>query len=450
MLSSFIHVLQYKMLLGYREFEGKYGKYIPFLNKKLYYFSIMLRITLLLIMLEITTLFFEKNLFKMETAYIVVLCFLAFNLIVLTPALKIQDEKYRIFSFFLGGLFNEEEKRKNNRVLILYAWSYHVSVFFIFILFILKTLHNIENGNFTGNLLFHTNILLAIGLVILIECQKYFIKYHSIGINGKKSRNLSSYLLFFLGILVVLFIKMYHIDLFSYFSKGLEGVYSSLAAIIYKEHSTSLNSIVLLGLIGTYILLFKGNLLTRYEWNRFSHNSKETTKIVATLRKKGNPLVYDFIQREVIGKLNMVPLALMILLSIEISPLKKNLILTVIIGFLFTQYNQRYYLKHSFLNYIKMCGHSKRIIIKVLYQLIPLQLLILTFCSLLLNGISLSSFMYLFLNISVFTFSLLINTGIYIVGISQKEVNYEKSNMVELISGIFLITQFMIIVLGSF
>ena len=79
-----------------------------------------------------------------------------------------------------------------------------------------------------------------------------------------------------------------------------------------------------------------------------------------------------------------------------------------------------------------------------------MQLIFIALWSLFLNGINLSSIIFLIINTGVFLVILFLNTGIYLVGFGQKEVNFEKTNIIEIVSGIFLAFQIVVIFMGRF
>lgn len=446
-MSDFFNVLHYKMLLTFREFDGKYKNYLPFLNFKLYCFFVLIRIILMFVMLEISSLFFEYDLFEIEVAYIVVLCFFIFTVSVLSASLKMQDEKYRIFTYFLGGLFNWNEKIKNEKALIYFTWLFHFSVFILFFIFILKTTYFMGEMNTIGNLLFHFNLLLIMGLIILYQCMSYFKKFNY-GLNRKKSNDKSKIPFVFIGgTVLVVICKIYDENFNDDIKKIYTFFYNVLSEMIQKNHSIVLNVVIMIIIIFCYKILISERYTFRVKLNNkvVFFNNHNFLK-----RMSLNPLVKDFINGEVLSKLSIVPFMILILFFVPISSIKQNLILTVAIGFLFTQYNQRYLIRPQFLSYLKMCGDPRRVIMQILYDFLPLQILILIISSILLNGFTVSLLPMILINLLAFGLFLVLNTGIYIIGLGKKEVDFEKGNTVEIMSGILLVMQFSIIFLGRF
>ncbi|MCH4259783.1 MAG: hypothetical protein LKF87_12720, partial [Clostridium tyrobutyricum] len=113
--------------------------------------------------------------------------------------------------------------------------------------------------------------------------------------------------------------------------------------------------------------------------------------------------------------------------------------------FLFTQYNQRYLLSDSFLNYMKLFNSKDKLLYSINKELIKIELVIAAVFILSIQNLTLLSFVYILIGISFFLVNIIINTFIYNNGLNLQYSNTEKINLIEKISGIFYVVELLLI-----
>ncbi|ELP57777.1 hypothetical protein F502_17472 [Clostridium pasteurianum DSM 525 = ATCC 6013] len=130
---------------------------------------------------------------------------------------------------------------------------------------------------------------------------------------------------------------------------------------------------------------------------------------------------------------------------LNITLLKKTLLISLCTCFLFSHYNQRYLLTDKFLNYIKLFKSNNNVILHITKKLLPIEIIHCIICLIFINKFSLQSLLYIFIGIMLFLLNILINSLIYHRGLKLKYSNRDKDDIISKISGGLYIIQFLIL-----
>lgn len=149
------------------------------------------------------------------------------------------------------------------------------------------------------------------------------------------------------------------------------------------------------------------------------------------IQKKFSGIIRDFILKEITPKLSMMFIIPVLFYKIYMPKTTKLLFLSVIFTFLFSQFNQRYLLNKTFIEYSRSFSKAK-LFNYIFKKLIIIELLIM----LIIGTISFAFDIRLIaIFIVVSSILLLVNNIIYISLSSLKEVDESKISQIEIFSG---------------
>lgn len=440
-----IKKLYYVFILSYLSnlnlFKHRYNTYLGKYTVNVYYLKSVLRALTFLFAISMITILIKINIIKIEYIYMLLIILMFSAYLSISGYINFLDKKIKIKSYLTSNIFSQFEKEYNLKIFHLYCLINYIIVFIgvvIYLSLIEKFLLNMKNMFIL--FLFNINIFFFIGLILLIKI--IFINRNKV--NKYIKFGIYSFMYIFCKINEINFIKIKNLDLIH---KWYE-VDNKMKYLKVFAYSNIFNIVLLLVLIISYVLILKMYFKNNQQSNNFQRNSNEYKLISFKIKSFSR----DFILKEVVDKVYFMPLILSLLMISSISDIKKNLIMVLILSFLFSQYNQRYMLKKTLFGYFKLINGCKNLVLIILNRLLPLQIIVTVICSLLVNnfnsGINLVEIIVI--NILYLILILTINTLIMIGGSVRKTSTYDIISNIRLISGLFLGIQTIFLIKGGF
>jgi hypothetical protein len=314
----------------------------------------------------------------------------------------IKDEQYIKIKKFLytGPIIYEQKNRIFNNIISYYSrviLYYELGIGIVGIVYAYK-------NNFWDIVFANLLVMIVSYLIIPLNIQNKLFEV-------KKRKSYLSTLLVFLFICI-----MPRID--------FRDLKSMLYAIDYKY----LYYLVLILLSGFAI---KNIFSKRKFLSKKVMYLNQLININVIIQKKFSGITRDFILKEITPKLSMMFIISILFYKIYMPKTTKILFLSIIFTFLFSQFNQRYLLNKTFIEYSRSFSKAK------LFNYILRKLIIIELLIMLIMGIISFSFdiklVTIFIVVSLML--LFINNIIYISLSSLKEVDESKISQIEIFSG---------------
>jgi hypothetical protein len=330
------------------------------------------------------------------------------------PSVHLFNDKYHFIEYLNSGIFTEQEKKYNNMVLInivalINAGIYILSIVYFELLNIFVIKENIFNYMCLG----------IFGIFIYIY-QLNLDYYKWIEVNIKKTKFKYSNIWVWISLVVLIFAKNTSLYIPHFNIGSFIGI---LDFIIYCNLWKWLLTISLL-----YLIL-----------NKAFYKKIELT-INAQHKYLFNDIAKEFYYRDVRHVICTYHWLIFIALIFNRHCIAFNLLITVITCFLFTPYNNRFFLNEKFLSYYSMI-RSKNLFIKTCKSTYYFAAYFILLSTIIINQIDTKLIFYLLANYLLFTFNILMNTLIYTFGYSKIEEDKTKLTNVEIASGMLYLIQ---------
>lgn len=446
MIKDYLIILKLRNMFQYRKFYNKWGNDLPFVNKTIYYIY-KLFIIILIYILSISTFYILQYILKLNAMSYFYLTFLFIFLLYIAfyySRIEYNDNQFKFISFIKNRMFSKDEIIRNTYMLIKYDLINIITILiFIFLNYFVLKYRIIKNIN-CKEVLACINIFLILVYISIEKVTNSYKKY----IIGEISKNsFKKYIAYVVLLIIYVFIRFYNLRLiFNYnLLHNLNNIY--LASIKYLNSiNTYYLNIIILILNLFYFIFF---IVLRKNDNDFGKKEIYNEKNIwlHNILNKEHSIKKDFFEKEVKNKLILMIIITIIVFIVQISLLKKTLIISFCLSFLFTQYNQRYLLSDKFLDYMKLFNVDDKIFYSIDKELIKMQLLIAIIFILSIQNIAFISFLYILIGICFFLINIIINTLIYDNGLNLKYSNVEKMNLTEKFSGVFYIVELSLILL---
>ncbi|MGX7112241.1 hypothetical protein [Gemella cuniculi] len=334
--------------------------------------------------------------------------------------IEIFEQKYELIKFLNCGLFNVEERAQNNRDLIVIILGINTGIYIVSIVY-----YNLLNIFFIQeNILYYVYVTFGAWFIYCFSLITGYRRRIRKSIDKKNNGNVK--LSLFMGLLCTLLLKILKID-FSNIS--IDYLLKIINQWIKLEWYIFISLIFLF--IISHILIY-------------NHSNKESQRI--DKKRIFKDIVKEFYEREVKNKLSIFIWILCIINFIDGSEIGKNLLITIIICFMFSIYNNRFMLNSDFLNYYYLVANDKLFIyICKIILVFPLSITIIS--TIILNCFDIKKILtYEFINVLFLFFNVFVGTIIYSYGFKIINEDEKKLSNVELINGIFYIIELLIVV----
>jgi hypothetical protein len=340
----------------------------------------------------------SRYMYLFQTVILICMFYIAHN----SAYQLIKDEQYIKIKKFLytGPIIYEQKNRIFNNIISYYSrviLYYELGIGIVGIVYAYK-------NNFWDIVFANLLVMIVSYLIIPLNIQNKLFEV-------KKRKSYLSTLLVFLFICI-----MPRID--------FRDLKSMLYAIDYKY----LYYLVLILLSGFAI---KNIFSKRKFLSKKVMYLNQLININVIIQKKFSGITRDFILKEITPKLSMMFIISILFYKIYMPKTTKILFLSIIFTFLFSQFNQRYLLNKTFIEYSRSFSKAK------LFNYILRKLIIIELLIMLIMGIISFSFdiklVTIFIVVSLML--LFINNIIYISLSSLKEVDESKISQIEIFSG---------------
>jgi hypothetical protein len=445
MIKNYLTILKAKNLFQYRNFYSKWGKEIPFINEKIYYMYKPFIIVLTYILL-IATFYLFQYVFKLNLLnyfYVIFLVVFSIHLIFYYSKIEYYNNQFKFISFIKSGLFSKGEIIRNTDMIITYDLINLIAVMCItfFTYFSLK--YNIYKNINVNEIFLCINIFLTLTCIAIKKINTSYKIY----ILDKSLKYNSNYILLLILLILYIFIRLYNVKLVLNYSlinylSNLNNLYVRSIEFINKFNTYFFNIFFLVINLLNYTLFIISKNHVNYNNKQYYSNINIW---ISDVLEKDHSINKDFFQKEIKNKLIFMCILIIIIYIVKISLLRKTILISFCVTFLFTQYNQRYLLSDSFLNYMKLFNSKDKLLYSINKELIKIELVIAAVFILSIQNLTLLSFVYILIGISFFLVNIIINTFIYNNGLNLQYSNTEKINLIEKISGIFYVVELLLI-----
>lgn len=400
--------------IEYRKREDRMKLFIPFYNKYCYLMKKGVLMVLYILFCIVLYFLIKEKLLNVGYVLIVFALIMGVQTFMAYAQIDVLNEKYDLIEYCNGGFFSKNEKKKNNNVIYLLLVIMNGGLGVGLIIFV-ETINILYIKDNVVN-------YLCLGIFsILIYLYQLLIDYNKwIECNIKNDRYEEEYLWICISTIVLLFVKINNVKMNIL---KLDKCIKTLDYII----NSKLWLWTALGII-TYILINKLKVLVQNKRNCYCfYNIKK-----------------EFYHKEVKTKITFYNMVLLVFLLFDKTSVSCNLIMVVIVNFLFTIYNNRFLINDSFLNYYYMINNEK-IFIKISVETIAFSWIAFVYGTLVLNNQRDSVPLCLFLGALLLLFNNILNTFVYQYIFATKAEDRQKQSLVECINGIMYIFEILIL-----
>lgn len=401
--------------IEYRKRKDRIKLFIPFYNKYCYLLKKGVIMMLYILCCAVLYPLIKGNFLNVGYVLLVLALIMSFQSFMAYAQIDLLNEKYNLIEYSNCGFFSESEKKNNNKVmyLLLLIMNGGIGVgliLFVELINIMYTKDNIIN-------------YVCLGVFsILIYLYQLLIEYNKwIERNIKSDNYEDGYLWICISTIVLLFVKINNVKI------NILKLDECKRALDYIINS-KLWFWTLLGIIA-YILINKIMLLVQ---------NKRTYYCFSNIKK-------EFYYKEVKGKITFYNIVLLLFVLFDKTSISCNLIMVVLVSFLFTIYNNRFLLNDSFLNYYYMIN-NKNLFMKLSIETIIFPLLAIVYGTLILNNQASGILRSMLLGVLLLLFNKISNTFAYQYFFRTKAEDKQKQDFIEIINGFMYIFEIIILV----
>ena len=444
MFLKLLNLFKLENKLAYREFEIKIKEIIPFINIYIYNLNIFLRSLIFIIVLLIVGFLVKSGIVSLIYIYYL-LIFLAFCSMYFTEdSIAIQNDRYKLNTYMLSGVFTDKEKEKNRDCLTTYYTIKYTSIILLVQIFICVLIFQKKSKYLFPYILFNINFLIFFILVTVKKLKKALNKYIIKDKYAFKQKKLNILKIAFIIFLIIIFKNInFKIEFnISFLFNNLLNEAVKISSIIINNKNFIWSNFCIL--FFQLVIIFTCNKTTINKKNLSKEKLNPFDNKVNLILK---PLQREFWNKEIRSKIISYLVIGLFFIIFDFINIKANLILMLIFCFLFTPFNQRYLLNNSFVNYLKFVN-NKNVLYLLIRRLLPVIMLLLNFFILLLNPINKFLLIKLIINNLVVMVNIAIQVCLYSYGFNRKVENQKKMNSVEISSGAIYILQIITIIMG--
>lgn len=400
-------------LLEYRQNKVKYSQFIPFYNFFIYNIVTVSPYFILLLVLGLTSNLIIMGYFKIEYIFMILSFFLCFLSFMSEAYIELFEQKYNFIKYINCGIFNLKEKSINNRGLAILMIGknsiiYILSIFYFNFLniYIIKE-----------NIIFH--LFVSFGS-LFIYCLSLIIGYRSwLNNNILKRKNSNMNLSIFIGLICIFLSKIFKINILKIDFNNIR--------IIFEQPIF----IFLFYLFIVVYIIISNNFVI-----------KSPIKFKKIIFKN---IIKEFYEREVKNKLTVFVWILFSVNLFQGSEIGKNLLIIIIVSFMFSIYNNRFMLCIDFLNYYYLIA-NKNFFISICKHTFFFPFSITIISTIFLNYWNIKNILlYGLFNVLLLFFNIAIGTAIYSLGFKTINEDKKKLSNIEIMSGIFYIFELIIV-----
>lgn len=330
--------------------------------------------------------------------------------------ISLFDDKYNIVSYLNGGMFTRKQKNKNKKIiealLIFYNGGLGILLILVFELLNVCVIKD--------NIISLACLGLMPVIIYLFNIKYEYIKWIKKNINNIKNKDC------YFGI-IISFIAAMIIKLLDY---KLENISKSGIRKTIDSSLKSDLSIYLVAFVVIYII----------------------TLLLANVIKKNkkyylNGIYREFFYKEVESKIIFFNCLLVFFLLFDFKCLKENLLMTVLVSFLFTVYNNRFLLNDSFSNYYYMINSKRKMFSVITKETMVFGMALLIISTFIINQISLNLLKVIIFNVGLYFLNIIINLFIYRELMKKKADQRKKMNYIEIISGGLYLSEILVAIM---
>lgn len=402
--------------IEYRKKQDKNKLWLPFYNYYIYLlqktvFACVLGISLILLFDLIKKRYLPIGYVILALAvYMLLQCYLV------DTQISLFDDKYNIVSYLNGGMFTRKQKNKNKKIiealLIFYNGGLGILLILVFELLNVCVIKD--------NIISLACLGLMPVIIYLFNIKYEYIKWIKKNINNIKNKDC------YFGI-IISFIAAMIIKLLDY---KLENISKSGIRKTIDSSLKSDLSIYLVAFVVIYII----------------------TLLLANVIKKNkkyylNGIYREFFYKEVESKIIFFNCLLVFFLLFDFKCLKENLLMTVLVSFLFTVYNNRFLLNDSFSNYYYMINSKRKMFSVITKETMVFGMALLIISTFIINQISLNLLKVIIFNVGLYFLNIIINLFIYRELMKKKADQRKKMNYIEIISGGLYLSEILVAIM---